>query len=179
MSIHIMMSRSLASLVAVSCLALAACEKEEKDSASDGSGDGTGSASASEGGDTDPSEGGSDPTDGSNSNSGSASDSSDTSGQTCEGDWTLGSVPFSGDPMLGQACDGVVPKNCADGTFINFASTGECICIAECSSLGVSVGENCTEDGTWVCAEIKATNASMNSATVCVNKNWNLCTAAG
>ena len=106
-------------------------------------------------------------------------DSGDTNGQTCEGDWTLGSVPFSGDPMLGQACDGVVPKNCADGTFINFASTGECICIAECSSLGKSVGENCTDDGTWVCAEIKATNASMNSATVCVNKNWNLCTAAG
>lgn len=173
MSIHIMMSRSLGSLVVVSCLALAACEKEEKDSASDGTDGGSGSASASEGGDTDPTSGGS------ASNSGSASDSGDTNGQTCEGDWTLGSVPFSGDPMLGQACDGVVPKNCADGTFINFASTGECICIAECSSLGVSVGENCTEDGTWVCADIQATNASMNSAKACVNKNWNLCTAAG
>ena len=136
MSIQIMMSRSLCSLVAVSCLALAGCEKEEKDSA----GEGTGSASeggASEGG---ASEGGSDPTEGGTS-AASASEGGDTQGQSCEGDWTLGSVPFSGDPTLGQACDGEVPKNCADGTFIKFGGTGECVCIAECSSLGKAVGE--------------------------------------
>jgi hypothetical protein len=106
--------------------------------------------------------------------------SGDPTGEACVGDWSLGSVPFSGEPTLGQACDDPnVPKNCADGTFIIFNDTSECICIALCSSLGVGPGDNCTQDGTWVCEKILATNAGMNSATACVNKNWNVCTDGG
>ena len=191
MSTQHTMSLSLRSLAICSCLALAAgCEKESKDT--------DGDSSATDGGGSTTGEGGSDPTEGSpvtspatnNTNAtndtnatnatNDTNDTNDTNAQTCEGDWTLGSVPFSGDPNLGQACDDpVVPKNCADGTYIKFAATGECICIAECSSLGVSAGQNCTEDGSWVCAKIEATNASMNSATACVAKAWDLCTAGG
>jgi hypothetical protein len=180
MSIQHTMFRSARPLAVLSCLALlaGACEKEEKDTdgeTSEGSGSGASNV-------TNSTEGGSSPTEGGSATAPATAtnDTSDTNGPACEGDWTLGSVPFSGDPTLGQACDNPnVPKNCADGTFIKFAGTGECICIAECSSLGVSAGQNCTEDGAWVCAKIEATNASMNSATACVAAAWNLCTAGG
>ena len=160
MSIPTMMSRSTRAFTIVACLALVgACEKEEKDSDSAAT-DGGGTAESSATNATNATEGGSDPTEGSSASSPATGDTSDTSGQVCEGDWSLGSVPFSGDPTLGQACDDpVVPKNCADGTYIKFADTNECICIALCSSLGVSAGQNCTDDGKWVCANIEATNA--------------------
>ncbi len=180
MSIPTMMSRSTRAFTIVACLALVgACEKEEKDSDSAAT-DGGGTAESSATNATNATEGGSDPTEGSSASSPATGDTSDTSGQVCEGDWTLGSVPFSGDPTLGQACDDpVVPKNCADGTYIKFADTNECICIALCSSLGVSAGQNCTNDGNWVCANIEATNANMNSATACVAAAWNVCTSGG
>jgi hypothetical protein len=185
MSIQHLISRSARSLAVLSCLALAgACEKEEHDTDGDSAAsEGSGSSASNASNASNATEGGSSPTEGGSASSPTSATndtSSDTNGQACEGDWTLGSVPFSGDPTLGQACDDPnVPKNCADGTYIKFGGTGECICIAQCSSLGVSAGQNCTDDGKWVCAKIEATNASMNSATACVAAAWNICTAGG
>lgn len=98
-----------------------------------------------------------------------------TGGEACYGDFSISSTPFSGDPTLGQACDDpVVPKNCADGTAITFG-TGECICIAACSSGEKQVGEACIEGSNWVCQDVQATNPGMNGGKLCVNTEWNLC----
>ena len=175
----ILHTTTLRSLTLLSCLALSgACANDEKgssggdDSASD---DDTGSDPTEDGGDSAADSAGDSAAD---SAGDSAADSAgDEGGQTCDGDWTLGSVPFSGDPTLGQACDDpVAPKNCADGTYIKFPDARGCVCIAACSSGNKQVGDNCTDDGTWVCQHIVATNPDMNSANVCVNKNWGLCT---
>jgi hypothetical protein len=87
-------------------------------------------------------------------------------------------VTVSGDPQtIGAACNDNVPTNCFDGLFIKFAN-GKCMCLAKCSSFqSVNVGDNCTNDGSWKCLKIQATNAGENSATACVPVAANLCTA--
>lgn len=172
----------ITSLLALLCAPACGEDDDDSSSATEGTGS-SGSGEASSASATNNTTAGTNNTTAGTSTTASTSTTAGTStttggGEACYGDWTLGSVPFSGDPTLGQACDGSPPKNCADGTYINFA-TGECVCIAMCSSLGVDVGQNCTQDGQWVCQNIEATNASMNSAKACVNKDWNLCTMGG
>src|SRR5262245_4924246 len=56
-------------------------------------------------------------------------------GSMCNGDWTLAEVPFVDDSAgIGQACDGSPPRNCRDGSYINFPD-GRCVCLLRCSSL--------------------------------------------
>ena len=99
----------------------------------------------------------------------------------CEGNFTLGSTFYKSQDstQLGQPCDPKgAPKNCPDGLWINFADTGECLCIANCSAFqGIKLGDDCTKSGSWKCMKIKATNASSNSAVACVPVKWKLCTA--
>ena len=164
----------LALLVAPAC-----ADKDGDDEPTDGDSTAAGTSSASGGNATSNTSSNTSSNTTSNTSTSTSGTSGDTGGgQACAGDWTLGSVPFTGDPTLGQACDGNPPKNCADGTYIMFG-TGECVCIAMCSSLGKEVGQSCTDNGQWVCQDIEATNASMNSAKACVNKDWNLCTKGG
>ncbi|MFY0533638.1 hypothetical protein [Nannocystis pusilla] len=130
------------------------------------SGDPSGSPTGNPSGDT---------TGDTNDTNGTSGTPTTTGGEACYGDFSLGSVPFSGDPTLGQACDDPdVPKNCADGTYIKFG-TGECICIAACSSGNKQVGEACIDGTNWVCQDVQATNAGMNGGKLCVNSEWNLC----
>ncbi|MCY0991153.1 hypothetical protein OV203_28670 [Nannocystis sp. ILAH1] len=141
---------------------------EESETGGDPSGDPSGSPTGNPSGDTSG--------DTNDTNATSDSTPTTTGGEACYGDFSLGSVPFSGDPSLGQACDDPdVPKNCADGTYIKFADTGECICIAACSSGDKQVGEACIDGTNWVCQDVEATNAGMNGGKLCVNSEWNLC----
>ncbi|WAS90753.1 hypothetical protein [Nannocystis punicea] len=145
---------------------------EESDTGGDPSGNPSGDPSGSPSGNPSGDTSGGDTND-----TNSSTPTSTTGGETCYGEFSLGSVPFSGDPSLGQACDDPdVPKNCADGTFIKFG-TGECICIAECSSGEKQVGEACIDGTNWVCQNVQATNAGMNGGKLCVNSEWNLCQA--
>lgn len=98
----------------------------------------------------------------------------DDGGGTCEGDWSLGSVPFVGDGIL-VACDANPPKNCADGYYIVFGGTGECICLPQCSSFqDVGLGDSCNADGSVVCQAIKSTSGD-SSGNFCTPTQWNLC----
>jgi len=100
-------------------------------------------------------------------------------GAQCDGDWSLASIPFScSDCGLGQACDGSVPKNCIDGTYITFPN-GDCICIAQCSSfVNINEGDACTKDGSWTCQNIESSNGN-NRMKACVPNSWGLCTVGG
>ncbi len=147
------------------------CTGDDDDDDDDGgnaddSGSGTpGSASNADSNATDPSADG-----GESTSNASAADS----GGTCEGDWSLGSVPFVGDGIL-VPCDENPPKNCADGGFIVFNSTDECICLPECSSLqGVGLGDACDANGTVVCQAIR-NNSGSSSGEFCTPTQWNLC----
>ncbi len=74
---------------------------------------------------------------------------------------------------IGHNCNSSY-SNCKDGYYIKYK--GGCKCILSCNSLRDSrTGASCTKDGSWTCQHIKATNASANSARVCVHKSWNLC----
>lgn len=98
----------------------------------------------------------------------------DDGGSMCEGAWYLGSVPFVGDDIL-AACDGNPPMNCADGSYIVFDDTSECICLPECSSFGLSLGESCTtNDDSVVCTAIANADGT-SSGNFCVPVEWNLC----
>ena len=95
-------------------------------------------------------------------------------GAMCDGAWYLGSVPFSGDGIL-VACDANPPQNCADGHYIVFDGTNECICLPECSSFGLGLGESCTtNDDSVVCTAIENDDGT-SSGNFCVPVEWNLC----
>ena len=60
-----------------------------------------------------------------------------TGGAICNGNFTLGQTQNWGPALLGQACSPKnLPKNCADGTWINFPAKNKCYCIAKCETLG-------------------------------------------
>ena len=117
------------------------------------------------------------------SNNGGSSSGGSSGGGGCYGDFSLGqnAITSGTSQTLGEACNNSnAPTNCPDGTFIKFADTGECVCIVMCSSLqGVSLGDPCSKDGSWMCEKILATNPGANTATVCVPTKWGLCTADG
>lgn len=94
----------------------------------------------------------------------------------CEGDWTLGSTFWVDHSQgLGQACvPNMAPKNCYDGTYIMFPGE-QCYCILKCAN-GEAIGDSCSNDGTWTCQHIQATNPNANHMMACVPKVWNLCT---
>jgi len=98
----------------------------------------------------------------------------DASEPSCLGDFSIGSLPFSNSEAgLGMECNSSAPTNCLDGWFITVE--GFCRCVAACSTFGLSEGDNCTTDGTWVCRHVGATNAGANHARLCVLNEWNLC----
>jgi hypothetical protein len=111
---------------------------------------------------------------------GLTSDTADTtSGQTtsgenatCESDLRIGTGAQNADGQLGENCTpSSEPTNCLDGSFIEFGDTGECVCIARCSSLNLSQGASCDQNGLYVCQTV--TGAS--GGPYCVARSWNIC----
>lgn len=97
----------------------------------------------------------------------------------CFGDFSLGSGFYKSQDtsQLGQLCDNKsLPKNCPDGSWINFSDDGTCLCTLSCAAIGVKVGQNCTTSGNYTCQKIKATNAGANGGEFCVTEKWQLCT---
>jgi hypothetical protein len=89
---------------------------------------------------------------------------------------SVGSSTPAGGNQLGQTCDPAsAPTNCADGSFIRFEDTSECICIAKCSTVGASLGADCNSGGTFVCQTV----TGAGSTPYCVAPSWNLCGEGG
>ena len=63
------------------------------------------------------------------------------------------------------------PSNCLDGTYIIFADTNECVCIATCSTVGVSQGTSCDESSLYVCQTV----AGVSGGPYCIATSWNIC----
>ena len=170
----------------IPALALAGCEKDEDgddeaaDGESDGDDDGADDAPADEGGDDAPADEGGDDApadeggDDAPADEGGDDAPADDGGMTCEGGWYLGSVPFSGDGIL-EPCDANPPMNCADGHYIVFDDTSECICLPECSSFGLGLGESCTTNSDAVVCTAIANDDGTSSGNFCVPVEWNLC----
>ncbi|MEM9190509.1 MAG: hypothetical protein AAGF12_15095 [Myxococcota bacterium] len=75
---------------------------------------------------------------------------------------------------LGHECNGA-RSNCVDGYFLELDGGG-CYCVMSCSTLiDDRIGASCSEDGTWTCQHVQATNASANHARICAAQSWNLC----
>ncbi len=108
--------------------------------------------------------------DGDTSDDDTSDDEPDTN--SCDGDWYLGSVPFTGDSFI-ETCDDNPPRTCLTGNYIVFGD-GECFCLPECSQAGLSEGEDCTNDGSVTCTQIE-NDEGTSSGVFCVPPQWGLC----
>ena len=113
-----------------------------------------------------------DPSGGDDSDEPDPSGGDDSGANTCEGGWSLGSVPFVGDTFIGQ-CDDSPPRTCLTGTYIVF-DDGDCWCLPECSQAGPSEGDACTDDGSVTCTRIENAQGTSNGV-FCVPPEWGLC----
>ena len=74
--------------------------------------------------------------------------------------------------QLGASCSpSNEPSNCLDGTYILFADTNECVCIATCSTVGVSQGTSCDESSLYVCQTV----TGVSGGPYCIATSWNIC----
>ena len=103
---------------------------------------------------------------------GSSEDAGESSGQTCDGSWSLGSTPYTGEAFI-ERCDANPPQNCLTGNWITF-DDGDCFCLPECARAGLSEGDACTNDGAVTCTRIE-NDAGSSSGVFCVPPEWNLC----
>ncbi|MCA9563833.1 MAG: hypothetical protein KC561_10105, partial [Myxococcales bacterium] len=93
--------------------------------------------------------------------------------QSCAGDFYLGRQAYEDSSQgFGHECNSG-RTNCFDGTFLE-TGDGRCYCVASCPS-SFAIGEACSDDGSWTCQHVQATNASANHARICVPDSWNIC----
>ena len=92
--------------------------------------------------------------------------------ESCVSDISIGSGIANPAGQLGAACaPSTDPANCVDGSYIRFNDTDECVCIAKCSSLGVSQGNACDQNGLYICQSVQGTSGGP----FCIASSWNVC----
>jgi len=90
----------------------------------------------------------------------------------CTSDVIIGTSEPNNDGQLGEVCTPTdMPTNCLDGTFIRFADTDECICIATCSTLNLVQGQSCDENELYVCQTV----TGISGGPFCTARSWDIC----
>ena len=87
----------------------------------------------------------------------------------CVQDITAATAPTRGGDWIGEGCQGQPPTNCIDGDYLRF--DGRCYCAARCDTLGVTLGQPCDSDATFICRLLPGPDTVPR----CISFEWKVC----